>query len=136
MIVLSLHLETHVLLQLRVQPEVVVTTGQVDTSCSYSLTGCVGQPGECLVRHLAMRKLLINWTHVNDESVPPITLWHHKSTDAVLRPVGKLADSAITYILITYRRPRHSCSRFQGTARNMDRSGCSHRFNKNTVFNR
>ena len=129
-------MDAHVLLQLRVQPEVVVSTGQIDTGRSYSLTGCVGQPGECLVRHLAMRKVLINWTHVNDELVPPVALWNHKGTDAVLRPVCKLADSAITYILIMYRRPRHSCSRFQGTARNMDRSGGSQRFNKNTILNR
>ena len=103
----------------------VVTAGQIDTSCSYGLTGCVGQPGECLVRHLATRKILINWMHVNDKAVPPVALWNHKGTDAVLRPVCKPADSAITYILITYHRPRHSCSRFQGMARNMDRSGGS-----------
>ena len=88
-------MEAHVLLQLRVQPEVVVTAGQIDTGRSYSLTGCDGQPGECLVKHLATRKILINWMHVNDESVPPIAFWNHKSTKAVLGPVCKPADSTV-----------------------------------------
>ena len=103
----------------------VVAAGQIDAGCSHSLTGCVGQPREYLIRHLAMRKVLINWTNVNDEAMAPIAFWNHKRTDTVLGPLCKPADSAVMQILITYRHPRRSLSEFQGPARNMDGGGGS-----------
>ena len=135
-VVFSFHLKAHVLLQLRVQAEVVVPTGQIDAGGSHSLMGCDGQPGECLVRHLAMRKILINWTHVNDEAMPPIVFRNHKHIDTVLGPLCKPEVSAVTKILITYRHPRCSFSRFQGPARNMDGGGGSQWFNKSNIRNR
>ena len=123
-------METHVLLQLRVQAEVVVAAGWIDAGCSHSPTGCIGQPRKYLIRHLAMRKILINWKHVNEEVMPPITFRNHKGTKTVLGPLCKLEDSTIMQILITYQHPRCSLSRFQGLARNMDGGGGSHWFNK------
>ena len=99
MVVVALHLKTHVLLQGRVQAEVVVTAGQINTGSSHSLTWSIRQPGEGLVEDLAVRRILIDGAHINVKPMATVTLWNHKSTHTLLGALHKPADGAALQIL-------------------------------------